>query len=157
MRNLMPCLAGMALSVLMAAQALAAGSLFEVISPTGTIAIGETDYRAIGEQEISTKVLTLGEEKRRVSGILGRDFLAYVKSKGKSINILAHDGYTMKVPVSDLLTYDVILANRIDGNALSIRNGGPVWLIYPVSDHRELDDTIYESRSVWQIKQITVD
>lgn len=157
MRRLMPSPAGLALSMLMAAQALAAGSLFEVISPTGTIAIGEKDYRAIGEQEISTRVLTLGEEKRRVSGILGRDFLAYVKSKGKTISIVAHDGYTMTIPVSDLLRYDVILANRIDGNALSVRSGGPVWLIYPVSDHHELDDTIYESRSVWQIKQITVD
>mgnify|MGYP003342889201 FL=1 len=157
MRKLMPSLYGAAISILLTAQAMAAGTLFQVVSPSGTVTISDSDYRAIGESEISTKVLTLGDGKRRVSGVLGRDLLAYVNAKGSTVTIEALDGYIMEVPVADLLKYDVILANRIDGAALSVRDKGPVWLIYPVSDHRELDDTIYESRSVWQIKRVMVD
>jgi len=53
MRKLMPCLASLALSMLVAAKAFGMGSPFEVVSPSGTIAIGEAGYKAIGEERRS--------------------------------------------------------------------------------------------------------
>jgi hypothetical protein len=142
---------------MLSAQAFASGVYFEVVKDGKSQPIGPSEIAAIGETEISTKVITLGDGKHAVRGVLGRALLDYVKAEGDTIEIVALDGYTMDIPVDDLRRYDVVLATSIDGKTLSVRDKGPAWLIYPVSSHKELDDTIYESRSVWQIKTIAVD
>lgn len=129
---------------------------------TGAIATGQgavralaaEDFEKIGMTEIKTKVLTLGETQRSVKGVLARDLLDYVGAKAQIMKVTALDGYQIEVPVADIETYDVVIATEIDGKALSVRDKGPAWLIYPVSGNKELDDTVYESRSVWQIKSI---
>lgn len=149
--------AALAFTALMSLEALASGALFDIEKNGETRAIAQADLDAIGVTEISTKVLTMGDGKHAVKGVLGRDLLDFVKSQGETMKIVALDGYTMDVPVEDLRKYDVVVATEIDGKKLSVRDKGPAWLIYPVSAHKELDDTVYESRSVWQIKIIKVD
>ena len=117
-------------------------------------AIGAEDFAKIGPVEIRTKVLTLGEEQRSVKGVLARDLMKYLGAKGEYMKLVALDGYIIDVPVADIRKYDVVIATEIDGKTLSVRDKGPAWLIYPVSDHQELDDTVYEARSVWQIRTI---
>ncbi len=148
-----------ALALSFAGAGLADAPLYSV---TGNIATGQGAVRAIGAEdfakigpvEIKTKVLTMGEEQRSVKGVLARDLMAYLGAKGENMKFVALDGYIMDVPVSDIHNYDVVIATEIDGKTLSVRDKGPAWLIYPVSDHQELDDTVHEARSVWQIKTI---
>lgn len=133
--------------------------LYTVAAKTGTTAgdmrtIGADDLAAIGQAEIETKVHTMGETQRRVKGVFARDLMKFVGATAKTMSVVALDGYAIDIPVSDITTYDVVIATEIDGKPLSVRDKGPAWLIYPVSGHKELDDTIYESRSVWQIKTI---
>ncbi len=152
-------LAAAALALCIAAPALAGQPIYSVTGGIATEqgavrAIAAEDFEKIGVTEIKTKVLTMGDGERTVKGVLARDLLDYVGAKGENMKITALDGYQIDVPVTDIETYDVVIATEIDGKALSVRDKGPAWLIYPVSSHRELDDTVYESRSVWQIKSI---
>lgn len=119
-------------------------------------AIGAEDLEKIGFREIDTKVLTLGDRKRHVKGVLARDVIKYAGGKGESLKISALDGYVIDIPMSDIESYDVVIATEIDGKKLSVRDRGPAWMIYPVSQHPELDESVYESRSVWQIKTIEI-
>ena len=41
-----------------------------------------------------------------------------------------------------------------DGKPLSRREKGPLWLMYPISDHAELRDPIYLRRLIWQVVRI---
>ena len=41
-----------------------------------------------------------------------------------------------------------------DGEKLSRREKGPLWLMYPISDHAELNDPIYLRRLIWQVVRI---
>jgi hypothetical protein len=152
-------LAAAALALCIATPALAGQPIYSV---TGSIAteqgavraIAAEDFEKIGITEIKTRVLTLGDGEHSVKGVLARDLLDYVGAKGENMKITALDGYQIDVPVADIESYDVVIATEIDGKVLSVRDKGPAWLIYPVSGHKELDDTVYESRSVWQIKSI---
>ena len=119
--------------------------------------ISAADFAAIGQTTIETKVLTLGDQPHKVTGVLARDLLNYVGSIGNKISVVALDGYTMEIPMEDIQQYDVVIATEIDGKALTVRDKGPAWIIYPVSQHKELDDTVYEARSVWQAKSITIE
>jgi hypothetical protein len=118
------------------------------------LTFGLDDIANIGETEIKTSIFVMGDAQHTVKGVLMRDLMRHVGGKGQNAKIAALDGYTMDVPVEDFLKYDVVLATEIDGKKLTVRDKGPAWLIYPASANPELKDTIYESRSVWQIKTI---
>lgn len=122
-----------------------------------SIGIGADEAAAIGQTEISTTIFVMGAGEHKVKGVLMRDLVKYAGGKGTSIKLIALDGYAMDIPMSDFENYDAVVATEIDGKPLSVREHGPAWLIYPASQHPELKDTVYESRSVWQIKTIEID
>ena len=53
-------------------------------------------------------------------------------------------------------TLDTILATRMDGQLMSVRDKGPLFLIYPFDLDSGLYNEKYFARSVWQIKEIEV-
>ena len=59
------------------------------------------------------------------------------------------------VPAEDA-KLDTILATKIDGKPMSIRDKGPLMLVYPFDLDADLYNEKYFSRSVWQIKEIEV-
>lgn len=122
-----------------------------------SIPISADEMAAIGATEISTTIFVMGTEPHKVKGVLMRDLVKYAGGQGNSVKIIALDGYAMDIPMSDFNKYDAVVATEIDGKPLTVRDHGPAWLIYPASQHPELKDTVYESRSVWQIKTIEID
>lgn len=89
-------------------------------------------------------------------GVLMRDILDLVEGHGKSVRGVALDDYIVDIPIDDFLKYDVILATRIDGKPMKVRENGPLWIIYPWTDVSELRRPQYYSRSIWQLKSLTV-
>jgi hypothetical protein len=69
----------------------------------------------------------------------------------------AINDFSVKVPASDAYQYDVILALFKDGKKMPVREKGPMWVIYPMDDHAELRDDVYNSRIIWQLRSITVE
>lgn len=122
-----------------------------------SLSISADEVAAIGATEISTTIFVMGPEQHKVKGVLMRDLVKYAGGRGTSIKIIALDGYAMDIPMSDFDKYDAVVATEIDGKPLTVRDHGPAWLIYPASQHPELKDTVYDSRSVWQIKTIEID
>ena len=61
------------------------------------------------------------------------------------------------MPAVDAFGYDVILAVLRDGEPMSVRDKGPIWVIYPMDDHAELRDDSFNGRLVWQLKNIAVE
>lgn len=89
-------------------------------------------------------------------GVLFKDLLALINARGSSIRASALDNYSIDIPIEDFLNHDVILATRIDGKALRVRDNGPLWVIYPWTDNSALKRPIYFSRSIWQLHSFTV-
>lgn len=72
------------------------------------------------------------------------------------IQLVALNNYAVSVPMSDLRRYDPVLASRRNGAVLSVRDKGPLILIYPFDRHRELDAQAYLNRSIWQVHEIRI-
>lgn len=89
-------------------------------------------------------------------GPLLRRLLDHVGARGDRIEAVALNNYRVEVPIEDARNYDVILAMRADGQDIGIRDRGPLWLIYPWSQHETLQQELYYSRSIWQIREIIV-
>ncbi|RJF87120.1 hypothetical protein D3874_08845 [Oleomonas cavernae] len=75
---------------------------------------------------------------------------------GTQLRLTALNDYTVDVPMSDLAAYGPILAMRQDGKLLSVRNKGPLWLIYPLSQRPELNVPKVHDRLIWQVKTVAV-
>ncbi|MDJ0628108.1 MAG: molybdopterin-dependent oxidoreductase [Rhodobacter sp.] len=89
-------------------------------------------------------------------GVLLRDLMADVEANGTEADAIALNDYTVGIPLQDGEQYDVILALRADGRVLTVRNRGPVWIIYPWNDEPDLQNEVYYSRSIWQLKTLDV-
>lgn len=84
------------------------------------------------------------------------DLLEPLKPAGKTLHVTALNDYSVDIPLSDLQRYQPVLAWQLNGKALSVRNKGPLFLIYPFDAHPELHNQLYYGRAIWQIKMITV-
>lgn len=88
-------------------------------------------------------------------GPLVRDVLAQLGLDGETqVRLVAANDYFVDIPTEDFRAYDAILAMEADGKPLSRRDKGPLWLMYPISDHPELNDPIYLRRLIWQVVRI---
>ena len=85
-------------------------------------------------------------------GPLARDVVELVGvNDATTAHLVAANDYSVDVPIQDFYQYDVILALYADGERLSLRDKGPIWLMYPIDDHAELQDPDYNRRLIWQL------
>jgi len=91
------------------------------------------------------------------SGPLARVILKLTNDiNAETVSLIAANDYEIEVPVEDFRKYDVIFATKQNGKQLSRRDKGPIWVIYPMTDHRELQDSIYNQRLIWQLVRMEV-
>lgn len=90
------------------------------------------------------------------TGPLGSDLLAAVGAQGTMLKVTALNDYATEIPVEDFVNYPVILATRLDGTEMSVRDKGPIFIIYPFDEASELNNETYFGRSAWQVKSIEV-
>jgi len=89
------------------------------------------------------------------SGPLVRDVLAELGLGSLNVvRFVAANDYYVDIPTSDFADYEVILAMNADGQPLSRRDKGPLWLMYPISDNAALRDPVYLRRLIWQVVRI---
>jgi hypothetical protein len=153
---------------LFAARALAAAVLFAtphamaradesaltLSRDTKTIELTLDDLAALPQVTIVTEnEFSDGEVAYR--GPLARDVLAqFGLDHEPEVRFIAANDYFVDIPTEDFQDYDAILAMEADGRPLSRREKGPLWLMYPISDHGELSDPIYLRRLIWQVVRI---
>ncbi|NIR29552.1 MAG: molybdopterin-dependent oxidoreductase [Gammaproteobacteria bacterium] len=92
----------------------------------------------------------------RFKGPLARDVMSRVGATGRAVKATAINDYAVEIPLSDFEAYPVILATQMNGEVLRTRTKGPVWVIYPWSDHADLRTEVIYGRSIWQLKEMVV-
>lgn len=74
----------------------------------------------------------------RVQGPRLKDLVAAVGGAGKTITLVALDGYGSEVSWDDLQGLDWIVGLRQDGEELGLGQRGPLWVVYSHPDGRDL-------------------
>ncbi len=92
----------------------------------------------------------------RFEGPLARDLMKRVGARGSRLRATALNDYAVDIPIEDFERYPVILAMKVNGEVLSTRSKGPLWIIYPWSDQPEIRSEVVYGRSIWQIKEMMV-
>ena len=114
-----------------------------------------TQLESLGLIEITT-ITPWTDGDMRFEGVLARNVLADFGQSGRRIIAVALNDYQVEIPVRDLQRYDVILATRLNGQPMSVRERGPIWVIYPWSGDPALQNEVFYARSIWQLRSIQV-
>jgi hypothetical protein len=93
---------------------------------------------------------------RRFTGPLLRDVLAQAGADGETLEIRTLNDYEVEMPSSDAQRYDVVVARLLDGQPMTVRDKGPLFLVYPFDARPELHRAVYYRRSAWQLRTIEV-
>jgi hypothetical protein len=96
------------------------------------------------------------EGEVRFSGVPAARLMEAVGADATTVDAVALNDYRAAIPAADFAAYGPILATRVDGTPLRVRDKGPVWVIYPWSANPELDKVEFHSRSIWQVKSLVV-
>ncbi|MDQ7730376.1 molybdopterin-dependent oxidoreductase [Halomonas sp. SpR8] len=99
------------------------------------------------------------EGSSHYSGPLMRDLLARLSlgsDAADAVLVSALNGYEAEIPVSDFNDHNVILAMNKNGEAIPIREYGPLWVLYPFDQDETLLSEKIRFRAVWQVMQINV-
>ena len=108
---------------------------------------------ALGITELRT-VTPWSDGQQTFAGVSGARLLDAVGASGSMLRAGALNDVGIDIPVADFRTYPVLLALEREGRPLSLREGGPIWIVYPWSQHPELDDRVHRQRSVWQLSML---
>lgn len=133
-----------------------------LLTVTGKITTTNVDGKAafdlamlegIGGATIDTSTAWT-EGRGHFQGVLLSKLMERVGASGDTAVTIAINDYKVEIPVVDFSRYPVILAYRMNGEVLKIRDKGPLWIIYPQDDHPELKTKETQAKWVWQVKEI---
>lgn len=96
------------------------------------------------------------KEPRTFSGPLLREVLATAGVQGSELRAVALNNYKVSIPMDDVAKWDMVLATRLDGQPMAVRDKGPLFIIYPFHAHEVLRSERFYSRSAWQLRTLEV-
>jgi hypothetical protein len=131
-----------------------------ILTLTGAVAdapvlLTMADLQALPQHTLVTST-TVTDGTPVFEGFLMRDLLEAHGATGQIVVAEALNDYRMEIPISDFHDFDVIGALVMDGVPLGPRDKGPIWIVYPRDDHKELEDIRYDTRWVWQLVSLQV-
>ena len=89
-------------------------------------------------------------------GVLGSQLMRIigVPSKARYLLVRALNDYAVRIPVSDFSRWPVMFALKLDGKYMTIREKGPIWVVYPNHLYPELGRQPHLAKWIWQLKSI---
>lgn len=114
----------------------------DMLHALGTRSLSTTTYWTDGTQEFS--------------GVPMRNLMAAVGARGKTVEAVALNDYTYDIEIEDFWRYPVILATKLNGEILKVRDKGPLWIVYPLDEFTEPERIQIKRRMVWQLRQLVV-
>ncbi|MBP0616492.1 molybdopterin-dependent oxidoreductase [Jiella mangrovi] len=135
----------------------AARALLTVTSNGGET-VTRFDREALEKLPVTTFETTTPwtEGKIRFEGVKLSDLVAAVKAEGNEIVATALNDYAVTLPVVDETGADPIIAYKANGEPMSVREKGPLWIMYPFDSDEVLQTETYQSRAIWQLNRLTI-
>lgn len=80
-----------------------------------------------------------------------------VGAQGKTATAIALNDYVTVIPIEDFAKFGVVLALKREGEYMSVRDKGPLFIIYPFDANPDLQNEVYYGRSAWQLAKLVIE
>ena len=125
------------------------------VSQSATIQLSLEELDALAQIEFTTNTIWLSGETH-FSGVSLKALMRQFAIEGNKIEMTALDGYAVSMPIADLEDNAPIIATRLNGEIISIRENGPYWVVFPYDSDPKYQTEINFARSIWQLTHIRV-
>lgn len=102
----------------------------------------------------TTTIWTDGET--HFSGVSLKSLLAHMGAVEGKVEMVALNDYAVTIPIADLEDDAPIVATRMNGETMSVRDKGPYWVVYPFDSDPKYSTEVTYSRSVWQLNRLLI-
>jgi len=90
------------------------------------------------------------------SGVPLKSVLAQVNGNATAVEMIALNDYKVAMPLAQIEDSAPIIATRMNGETMSVRDKGPYWVVFPYDlDPKYQTETIY-AYSIWQLNRLKV-
>jgi hypothetical protein len=96
-------------------------------------------------------------QPRKFTGVSLQAVLEAVGAAGTvpaSVNAVALNDYRVDIPAEDFTKHGAMLAYWVDDKPMTVREKGPLVIIYPFDDDADLRNAIHYSRAIWQLRSL---
>lgn len=73
-----------------------------------------------------------------------------------NIKATAINNYAVDIPVADAVDAGPMIAYQRNGQAMSVRDKGPLWVVYPYDLNTAYQSELIYSRSIWQLDRLEI-
>ncbi|MEH0690240.1 hypothetical protein H4F05_01840 [Vibrio cholerae] len=134
-----------------------ASSLVIRITDRDPITLSHEDIVANFEPTTFSTTLPWFDGKKTFTGFKVSSLVDYYRATNTfSVSFVALNDYAASSRIEDILKYEPIVAYEMDGEKMKVRNKGPYWLVFNLSQFPEIDNAAFRSQMVWQIDEILV-
>jgi hypothetical protein len=92
----------------------------------------------------------------RVDGVRMDRLMREVGATGDAVVAYTLGDDSVAIPVLDFARYDVLLALKRDGRCMAVRDGGPLFILYPDDSHPEPRRVGVYDHYIWQVVRLDV-
>lgn len=128
-------------------------TLIDQDAATAEIAVDRDWLETLPQTEFETSTIWT-EGTQRFTGVSLDILLDAAEMTGGVIKATALNDYSVEIPVSDAISGGPIVAHRLNGETMSARDKGPLWIVYPYDARVEYQTEVIYSRSIWQLSRI---
>lgn len=126
-----------------------------VTNQDGTAVFDVEMLKALGEVSFETTT-PWTDGVQRFTGVSLHNLLQVLDVTEGSLKATAINDYAIDIPVSDSVEGGPILAYLQNGEPMSVRDKGPLWLVYPYDLNEAYQAEVIYSRSIWQLVRLDV-
>ena len=127
----------------------------DIADPSGTVVL---DAAALENLPVvtfqTTTIWTAGQIT--FSGPTLASVLSLVGAGGGNLLLGAVNDYEVTLPISLVSADAPIIATRMNGKPFTIKEKGPLWVVFPYDRGPEFRTETYYAVSVWQLTEISV-
>jgi hypothetical protein len=128
--------------------------ILRVSTPSGERTYTHAQLEAIGLKKMSTTTYW-PEDSGEFDGVLLQDLLRDAGIEDAvEVKITALDNYIAFIPQQDWRKWDVMLATRYEQKMMSIRNKGPLRIIYPKDRGGAVAESEMRLLWIWAVQSI---
>ncbi|MCJ7872898.1 oxidoreductase [Marinovum sp. 2_MG-2023] len=81
--------------------------------------------------------------------------LEAVGADGETLRATAINDYATEFPLDLVFKHSAILAMDIDGKPMRIRDKGPIWIVFPLTE-AEAKEKPFDNEMVWQLAKLHI-
>ncbi|WP_282093244.1 molybdopterin-dependent oxidoreductase [Epibacterium ulvae] len=113
------------------------------------------DLRAVSAEGFETNTIWT-EGVQQFKGVALSTLLEQLNVSGGQLQAVAINDYSVTIPITDAIAGGPIVAYERNGASMSVRNKGPLWIVYPYDRDPSYQTEAVYSRSIWQLEKIIV-